>query len=296
MNLAPDPSEEQALARLYCPACGDWLVPAMAVDAGISPAQARDMRCIACKQPAPWRDGVIELTNDRTTPIPRRFRLGPNEVTFPGLLHATLSMARNSSRTFGDEIYALLSWLDPSPAQNVLLLGCGAGEILQPLANAIYPGALIAMESDEDQIKAAREHAMAEGLHNVVLVRGDLAAPPVRPRSIDRLILFGVLHGRDRPVSFVERVSRCLKPGGVMVGVTLARSILPQIAAQQQKFVDSMGVQFTDVNEFGRDLCRGGFDEFQMDQASNWMARFVARRVNTNGRNGRNGRSAVHQM
>jgi SAM-dependent methyltransferase len=286
MNLAQDPSEEQALARLYCPACGDWLVPAMSLDVHLSPAEARDMTCIGCRARAPRRDGVLALSKDRSATIPRRFRLGQGELSFPGLLHATLSMARNSSRTFQDEIYSLLSWLDPSPAQNVVLLGCAAGEILAPLANAVYPGAVIAMESDGDQIAQAHKTVVSQGLHNVVLVQGDLAAPPIRPRSIDRLVLFGVLHGRDRPVSFVERVSRCLRPDGVMVGVTLARSILPQIAAQQEKFVQSMGVQFTDVNDFGRDLCRGGFDAFQMDQASNWMARFVARKVARNGARG----------
>jgi hypothetical protein len=77
----------------------------------------------------------------------------------------------------------------------------------------------------------------------------------------------------------IERVARTLVPDGTVAGLTLARSILPQIAEAQSKFAAGAGVHFTDMNELGKDLCRGEFDRFQMDQASNWMARFVVRRA-----------------
>jgi len=271
-----EPSEEQAIARLVCPACGDWLAPASAM--GATGHEERDLRCLGCNVVYPWRDGVLDFGFEGG-PLVRNFQLGKKERSFLGLLRANLRMARNSDRTFEDEIYATLSWLDVEPAHTVLLLGCDRGYLLPPIAQAIDPGVLIALESDVKQLCDARDRCEKENVYNVVLCRADLTRPPVRPASVDRLVLCGILHGSEPVAECVERVAETLRPGGVLVGLALARSILPRIAQQQERFGRSLGAVFQDVNALGHDLCRGGFSAFQLDQPSNWMARFVARKL-----------------
>lgn len=275
-----NPSEEQAIARLKCPGCGDWLAPARALFHEPSFRLLRDLACLGCRKVFPWREGILDMMDAREDgAIVRRFKLGADEHSFVGLLTATLRMARNSDRTFEDELYAMLSWLDPNPSQSVMLLGTAGGLLVPPLAHAIYPGPLIAVESDLQQLEQVHQKCVEEGVDNAVLVHGNLAQPPVRRASFDRLVMFGVLHGGGRPVPFVNRATEGLRHEGVVVGVSLARSILPRIASQQDRFGKSLGVNFLEMNEFGRDLCRDSFVHFQMDQPSNWMARFVVRKV-----------------
>lgn len=281
--MSGDPTDEQAIARLQCLACGDWLAPAASLGGVLPPERRQDLFCLGCRTPILRHGGVFDF-GGASARIVRRFRLGKKDQTFQGLLDSTLRMARNSDRTIEDETYALLSWLDLSPAQAVLLLGCGEGRLLGPISRTIDPGVLIAVESDPQQLRDAEQRRVTDELHNVVLIHGDLANPPIRPGSVDRLMMMGVLHGSDEPIDLTRRVGGTLRDEGVLVGMTLARSILPKIATQQERFGKAMGVRFLDANQFGRDLCRSGFSEFQMDQASNWTARFLARRTLRNGR------------
>ncbi len=282
-----NPSEEQAIARLTCPSCGDWLAPAKALFHDTSFRLLKDLACLGCKRVYPWREGILDMMDDTSNgEILRRFKLGADEHSFVGLLTATLRMARNSDRTFEDELYAMLSWLDPNPSQSVMLLGCAGGLLVPPLAHAIYPGPLIAVESDIQQLQQVQQKCIEEGVDNAVLIHGDLAHPPVRRSCMNRMVLFGVLHGTSRPVKFINEATEGLRPEGVVVGVSLARSILPRIASQQDRFGRSLGVRFLEMNEFGRDLCRDSFVQFQMDQPSNWMARFVVRKVQHTPMNG----------
>lgn len=237
-----------------------------------------DVSCLGCATTYPWRDGVLWL-GEGSGGLNRWFRLGAEDISFLGMLDQMLRLARNSDRTFEDEVYSLLSWLDPAPSQHVLVVGCDDGRAIPPLAEAVHPGLVIGLDSDLTLLQRARRTCQAAQATNVVLVQADLVHPPVRPGTFDRLVLLGVLHGKERPETYIDRVARSLVPDGVIAGMTLAQSILPQIADQQRQFSAGASVHFTDLNALGKDLCRGEFDKFQMDQASNWMARFVVHRA-----------------
>ncbi len=270
--------QEQVCARIICPDCEDWLVPAVADQPDLPEDEQEDLLCISCQTRYPWRGGMLSLGGSTaTTPIARKFPAGEREVTFLELLEETIRVAVNSDRTFEDEVYALLSWMDVFPGQTVLQLGCDDGRLIPPLANAVYPGIFVAIEPDAALLVKARKHCAQQGVENVLLVHGDLMRPPIRPASFDRLILCGVLHGTDSPAQYTEYVSRALVMDGIIGGAVLARSNIENIARQQENFGRSTGVHFTEINQYGQDLCRGGFSSFQMDQASNWVARFVAR-------------------
>ena len=278
-NRDVDARQEHTVARLYCPSCGDWLVPADALGGPGNGADDGGVSCLGCASHYPWDQGILWLGEGNGAQLNRWFRLQDDELSFLGMLDQMLELARNSNRTFEDEVYALLSWLDPAPGQHVLLLGCDDGRAIPPLAEAVYPGLVIALDTDLTLLRRARRACTIARATNVVLVQADMLHPPVRPGTFDRLLMLGVLHGAEQPAALIERVARTLVPDGTVAGLTLARSILPQIADAQGNFASGTGVHFTDMNELGKDLCRGEFDRFQMDQASNWMARFVVHRA-----------------
>ncbi len=268
-----------ATARIACPDCGDWLVPLESIQRVEAPDARGDLICLGCETRFPWRDDVLGLggsAGDRA--VLRRFPMGSDVLSFLGLLEETLRLARNSDRTFEDEIYSLLSWLDPDPGHNVLVLGADDGRLLPPLAQAIVPGVLVAVESDERLLGLARRRCLDQGATNVVLVHGDLQRPAMRSGGFDRVVLCGVLHWTDQPASYAEEQANLLVDDGVAGGVALARSAIPRIASQQERFGQTAGVHFADMQAFGHQLCQRTFEQFQMDQASNWVARFVARK------------------
>lgn len=274
-----DDVREHAVARLCCPTCGDWLVPVAALEPDVGGAERSDLRCLGCAARYPWRDGVLDLgIADDGRAMARRFPHDKREISFLELLDDTIRMAVNSDRTPEDELYALLSWLDPYPGQATLHLGCDDGRITPPLAQAVHPGLLLCMESDMDLLQRAKLRCLQVGVENAVLVRADLRRPPVRPHCFDRIVLTGVLHGEESARAYVERVAEALIPEGVLAGIALATSKLDQFAAHQEQFGRKAGITFADIHQLGNDLCRGAFVGFQMDQASNWMARFVARK------------------
>jgi len=274
-----DDVREHAVARLYCPACGDWLVPIVAFTPDVAAPARGDLTCIGCSASYAWRDGVLDLgVNGGGNEIPRHFAHDQGEITFLELFDETIRMAVNSDRTSEDELYALLSWLDPYPGQPTLHLGCDDGRMTPPLAQAVHPGLLLCIESDMELLQQAKLRCLQNGVDNAVLVRADLRHPPVRPNCFDRMVLTGVLHGKEQAVSYLERVSRALVPGGNLAGLALAQSKLEEFAEQQAQFASSAGIRFVDVHQMGNDLCRGDYVGFQLDQPSNWMARFVARK------------------
>lgn len=274
-----DDVREHAVARLYCPGCGDWLVPITALRPDVQAPARSDLVCLGCSASYPWRDGILDLGGEALgAPIVRHFSHEKREITFLELFDKTIRKAVNSDRTSEDELYALLSWLDPFPGQATLHLGCDDGRITPPLAQSVHPGLLLSIESDMELLQRAKLRCLQTGVENVVLVCADLRHPPVRPSCFDRMVLTGVLHGTEPSLAYIERVSRALMPGGRLAGLALAKSNLDEFAAQQAKFGEQAGIRFTDIHQMGNDLCRGEFVGFQMDQASNWMARFVARK------------------
>lgn len=102
----------------------------------------------------------------------------------------------------------------------VLDAGCGDGALAA--AAASRPLEVIGLDAAVPMVAAARAHGP--------VVRGDIAELPVADASVDAVVMVNVLYHLDRPASALRQARRVLRPDGLLVAGTVARSDSPELA------------------------------------------------------------------
>ena len=99
----------------------------------------------------------------------------------------------------------------------VLDVGCGAGRILNRLAE-LYPASRFAgIDLSKEAVAEARAEASARGLTNVSFASGDLSDfdEKAEPEAFDLITTFDAIHDQARPLNVLKGIHRALKPDGV---------------------------------------------------------------------------------
>jgi len=109
------------------------------------------------------------------------------------------------------EIRAAIATLDLAPGMRVLDAGCGSGEALPWLAEAVIPGGrVIGMDLSDAHVAAARLQASRQ----VELVAGDLMSLTMPAGSLDVIWSSNTLHHFPDPLATLHRMAGWLRPGG----------------------------------------------------------------------------------
>jgi ArsR family transcriptional regulator len=104
------------------------------------------------------------------------------------------------------------------PADTVVAdLGCGTGEVIQRVAP--FVSQVIGIDNSPAMLKAAKKRL--DGLANVDLRRGDLAAIPLDDATADAALLILALTYVAEPAVALREMARILKPAGRAVIVDL---------------------------------------------------------------------------
>src|SRR5436190_7670376 len=98
-------------------------------------------------------------------------------------------------------------------------LGCGAGELAALMARHVRT--VIGVDSSAEMLKTARKRA--NGLTNLDLRRGDLAALPLREAEADAAMMILALTYVPDPQVAANEMARVIKPGGRAIIVDLLR-------------------------------------------------------------------------
>jgi SAM-dependent methyltransferase len=105
-------------------------------------------------------------------------------------------------------------------ATTVLDAGCGDGALAAAAADR--PLEVIGLVAAVPMVTAARVHGP--------VVRGDVVALPVGDASVDAVVMVNVLDHLDRPAVAICEARRVLRPDGIFVAGTVARSDSPELA------------------------------------------------------------------
>jgi SAM-dependent methyltransferase len=105
-------------------------------------------------------------------------------------------------------------------ATTVLDAGCGDGALAAAAASS--PLRVIGLDAADAMARAARAHGP--------VVRGDVTALPVADASVDAVVTVNVLYHLDQPTIALREARRVLRPGGLFVAGTVARSDSPELA------------------------------------------------------------------
>ena len=126
------------------------------------------------------------------------------------LLYAVAFLGRESTfRRRGVEA------LELEPGEAVLELGCGPGNSLRRLREAVGPeGRVVGVDYSEGMVKRAAQRIDAEGWQNVGAVRGDATRLGVESVRFDAVYASMSLTAMPDPVAAVETAARCLRSDG----------------------------------------------------------------------------------
>jgi SAM-dependent methyltransferase len=133
---------------------------------------------------------------------------GPRWVAAPGFRER-----RNQESTA-----LLLARLGLGGGESVLEIGCGAGALTVPLAEAVgAQGRVVAVDISEPMLGAARQRVRDSGLENITLVLGDAQVFEFEPAAFDLATSrMGVMFFSD-PAAAFRNIGSALKPGGRLV-------------------------------------------------------------------------------
>jgi SAM-dependent methyltransferase len=101
----------------------------------------------------------------------------------------------------------------------VLDAGCGDGALAVAAAG---PLRVIGLDAAVPMLEAARRHG--------TVMRADITGLPVADASVDAVVVVNVLYHLERPEIALREARRVLKPDGLLVAGTVARSDSPELA------------------------------------------------------------------
>jgi len=107
-----------------------------------------------------------------------------------------------------------------APRQVYADLGAGEGLISQLLAARAKK--VIAVDHSPRMVEVGRDLAKRSGLKNLEYRQGDMEQPPIRPGSVDVVILSQALHHAVHPPRALEAAWKILRPGGTVLILDLA--------------------------------------------------------------------------
>ena len=139
------------------------------------------------------------------------------------LLSLTGCTHRVSDAEFGALSQALLA----EPGRTIADVGAGDGHVAAALSKRVGPaGAVLATELAPSLRRAISDRIRAEGLRNVTLVTASEDTPGLSPGCCDAVLMRGVYHHLTQPELTLARIVEALKPGGRLVVVDFAPTVL----------------------------------------------------------------------
>lgn len=140
----------------------------------------------------------------------------PAEATPTGLLGDTA--ARDYSHklelfnAFAEpELRMAINSLDLKPGMRILDAGCGSGEALSWLWDAVGPGGEVAgIDLSEAHVATARRRAP----HGARVCRADIAQAPFAPATFDLVWCVNTINHLRAPVAGIRALARLVIPGG----------------------------------------------------------------------------------
>jgi ubiquinone/menaquinone biosynthesis C-methylase UbiE len=131
-----------------------------------------------------------------------------------------ISRLERPERVAGLRVPEIIAKLGLKPGQVVADLGAGAGVFSWPLARAVAPATVYAVEVDQRFIDHLQQRAKAQQLTNVRPLLGKFEDPRL-PEQVDLAFFHDVLHHIDKRAAYVQKVASYVKPSGRIAVIEL---------------------------------------------------------------------------
>ncbi len=228
MQPVPSPANLPDLAReLVCPECLHGLQQS-----------GQELRCTTCDRlAARRRHGIIDFLGDEVD-------LGQGRGIGPQLMHSRL-LARVYQRFWrpafiafaGGERHDLEQEFDfidralrptsDEPGGTVVDLSCGPGHAALHLHAGGLFSRVIGLDWSQAMLRQLHDELRAREIHDLPLIRADVARLPFASGSIDALHAGAALHLWPDPAAAAAEIGRVLRPGAGFIASTFAHQKNP---------------------------------------------------------------------
>ena len=163
-----------------------------------------------------------------------------------------------------------------TPGEQVLDIGCGAGQTSRLAARQAHPGQVLGLDLSAPELEQARALAAEERLDNLRFERGDAQVHPFPPGGFDvALSRFGIMFFDDPSAAFAN-IRSALRPGGRLAFASLSApervewagvfSVLRAFGPVPDFTVGAPGMfSLADPATIRQLLTGAGFDEVRVD-------------------------------
>jgi ubiquinone/menaquinone biosynthesis C-methylase UbiE len=102
------------------------------------------------------------------------------------------------------------------PSMKILDIGCGPGTITADLAKLLPQGSIIGLDTKEEVLQKAREHAKSKGIQNIQFITGDVFKLDFVDGEFDIVFAHQVLQHVGDIAAALREMSRVTKAGGLV--------------------------------------------------------------------------------
>jgi ubiquinone/menaquinone biosynthesis C-methylase UbiE len=124
-------------------------------------------------------------------------------------------------RIAGLKLEYIFQSLGLKPGMVVADIGAGPGVLSLPLAKAVAPAKVYAVEIDQAFLDRIKEKTRQAGVTNVVTVLGEYTDPKLPAKDVDVALFHDVLHHIKDRAAYLKATAAYVKPGGRIAIVEL---------------------------------------------------------------------------
>jgi ubiquinone/menaquinone biosynthesis C-methylase UbiE len=117
-------------------------------------------------------------------------------------------------RVATQKIGEVLSKLSLKSGMVVADIGAGSGLFSRPLAKAVAPGKVYAVDIQQDLLDYVSKRAKEENIRNIQTVLGEFNDPKLPARDVDLAFINDVLHHIQNRAAYLKALGTYVKPSG----------------------------------------------------------------------------------
>ena len=225
--------------------------------------------CTECQASFQVRNGIIDLLPTSEEPFAATFM----KWEWTGRFYESRWWRRNpvilfisTGISFDDEYKVISRAANLKGDETLLDLACGPGIYTRPFAKKLHHGTVVGLDLSFSMLNFAQKRARAEGIENLLFIRGDALNLPFPDNQFDVVNCCGALHLFPYP-QVLDKIGRILKPGGRFT-VTVVRQIEGGKSAQLREYIfRKSGVYPFPQHELETLLTRAGLTDLECHHA-----------------------------
>ena len=150
-----------------------------------------------------------------------------------------------ANRDKWQKVPELLKAMNIKPGAKVADVGAHKGYMAMHLAKAVgASGKVYAVDLDAYKLGILKDNAKERGFENIETIKGKYDDPLLPTGQLDAIILMDTYHEIGKPIKFLKKLKKALKPGGRIVIADEIRTYRKKLSRKEQTEKHNIDIGF----------------------------------------------------